>query len=268
MKSSMRTSHPAVSVITPCLNGVAYLPQMVSSVAAQTFVDWELIFIDDGSTDGSLEYMLEAAILDPRIIVKQTKGRVGAAAARNIGISSSRGQYVAFLDCDDWWLPTKLAQQIACMEKANATFSCTAYMVCDHSGAIIRKQSARGPLTSRRHLYKHIVIGCLTVMYDRIRLPAAAFSMELTRAEDYLLWYELLLEVERLGLVTCVIDEPLACYRTHSGGKSSNKYLHALAHWRLYRDFLGFSIPKAGACLLSYTVNGIFDRCSIYRRFK
>ncbi|MEW5755445.1 MAG: glycosyltransferase family 2 protein [Pseudomonadota bacterium] len=268
MKSFTRTSHPAVSVITPCLNGIAYLPQMVASVIAQTFSDWELIFIDDGSTDGSLEYMIEAASQEQRIVVKHTTGRVGAAAARNIGISSARGQYVAFLDCDDWWLPDKLARQITCMEQTGAAFSCAAYIVYDHSGKVIRKQSVYGPLTSRRHLHKQIIVGCLTVMYDRIQLPVAAFVTELNRAEDYLLWYELLLQVERLGMATCVIEDALACYRAHSGGKSSNKYRHALAHWRIYRDYLGFSVPKAGACLLSYAANGIFNRCTILPRFK
>lgn len=260
MRAYTDPSHPAVSVISPCLNGITYLPQMLASLTAQTFTDWELIFIDDGSTDGSLEFMFDAVLRDPRIVIMQSMGRVGAAVARNIGLSASRGRYVAFLDCDDWWLPDKLTRQIMRMDTTDAAFSCTAYTVCNSSGSEIRTQQVTGPLTSRRHLSKRVVIGCLTVMFDRHRLPNAKFKTSLLAAEDYVLWYELLLEVERLGLTATVIDEPMACYRVHFRSKSSNKWHRMAVHWRVYRDVLGFSVPKAAAYFFSYVVNAIYDR--------
>jgi teichuronic acid biosynthesis glycosyltransferase TuaG len=252
-------SVPVVTVITPCLNGIRFLPDMVASLKRQSLAEWELIYVDDGSTDGSLKYMETVAADDPRVRIFRTSGRQGASTARNLGISEARARFVAFLDSDDWWLPEKLELQVEQMVRERAAFSCTGYWVCHEDGSIIRAQKVFGPVTSRRHLRKQAVIGCLTVMYESAALRSKRFRTHLAGAEDYVLWYEMLDEVERRGLTTTFLPQPLACYRVHDAGKSRNK-LHARSHWTVYRKALGLSRLKAASCFASYVVNALYDR--------
>src|SRR5712691_6442275 len=93
-----RTNMPLVSVITPVFNAVQFLPQTLRSVQNQSLDNWEHLLVEDGSTDGSLELIQEAAAVDPRIRLLQTQGRSGPARARNLGLEDARGEYAAFLD--------------------------------------------------------------------------------------------------------------------------------------------------------------------------
>src|SRR5579885_1389542 len=106
---------PTISIITPVYNGAAFLPKTIRSVLAQTAKDWEWILVDDGSTDGSLDLCAEAARQDARIrVVSHPAGaNRGQAASRNLAIRESSGDLLAFLDCDDLWVPEKLARDVA-----------------------------------------------------------------------------------------------------------------------------------------------------------
>src|SRR5690348_12271975 len=97
-----------VSVITPVRDGRAFLGEAIASVQAQTVQDWEMLIVDDGSTDGSAEFAAAAARADPRIRLVASGARRGAAAARNAGIRRARGEFVALLDADDLFEPAKL----------------------------------------------------------------------------------------------------------------------------------------------------------------
>ena len=107
---------PLVSVITPAYDAAEFLPDALRSVQTQTLSDWEHILVDDGSTDGSLELIQEAAAADPRIRLLRTQGRSGPARARNQGLECASGKYAAFLDADDLWLPQKLKHCVAWMK--------------------------------------------------------------------------------------------------------------------------------------------------------
>lgn len=110
---------PLVSIITPVYNSSLYLDHAVQSVIAQTFGDWELLLIDDGSADGSFEKMGKWAGTDPRIKVLHHPRHInkGVSATRNLGITYAKGKYIAFLDSDDEWLPPKLEKQVQILEK-------------------------------------------------------------------------------------------------------------------------------------------------------
>ena len=110
---------PAVSIITPFLNAEPYLAQAIDSVRAQTVADWELILVDDGSSDGSAAIASAAATGDTRIRFLVNSGRNhGAAAARNYGISAAKADFVAFLDADDLFEPDKLEADLRAFEKS------------------------------------------------------------------------------------------------------------------------------------------------------
>ena len=113
-----------VSIVVPVYNASSYISETISMVSAQTYKDWELILVDDASTDGSaniIEKIIEKQGKRIRLIRKNVNE--GAAAARNTGIDASSGKYIAFLDADDVWKPDKLEKQIAFMEKNDAAFS-------------------------------------------------------------------------------------------------------------------------------------------------
>lgn len=251
---------PVVSIICPCLNGRKFLPDAIDSVVAQSFRDWELLIVDDGSEDGSRDYVISRARDEPRLSLIATQGRVGPAAARNVGLSAARGRFVAFLDCDDWWHADKLASQLEAMKASQASFSCGSYLVCDLEGAVIRVQSVKGPLTAKRALMKQVTIGCLTVMLDRASFPAARFPEHLKMGEDFALWYKLLKEGEQAGKSAVVMMQPLAYYRTSSGSHSANKVAGAVRVWKVYRSELGLPLLAACAGFLAYVVVGVFER--------
>ncbi|UVF18431.1 glycosyltransferase [Microvirga terrae] len=114
----MPSSSPCVSAIIIVYNGEDFLEQAIASVAGQTFGDWELLIVDDGSTDGSANIAQRHADRDPRMRLLFHKDRKnhGMSAARNLGLAHARGKFVGFLDADDVWMPEKLAEQISILE--------------------------------------------------------------------------------------------------------------------------------------------------------
>ena len=126
--------NPLVSIIMPVYNSEKYLPDAIQSVFNQTYTDWELIIIDDCSTDSSYNFVKQIAATHPQIIPLQLTTNSGAAVARNLGIDKAGGKYIAFLDADDLWLPEKLNMQVAFMEKNNSAITCTYYAVLNNEG--------------------------------------------------------------------------------------------------------------------------------------
>ena len=120
MSSESNATSGMVSVVMPCYNGADFISETIDSVLAQTYENWELLIIDDGSSDNSLEIVKSYAATDPRIR-PISQANAGSAAARNNGIKQARGQYIALLDSDDLWLPEFLESQITFMKSKNAS---------------------------------------------------------------------------------------------------------------------------------------------------
>ncbi|GHU75177.1 hypothetical protein FACS189461_0930 [Spirochaetia bacterium] len=123
-----------VSIITPNYNCSRFIGKTIESVLAQTYQNWEMIIVDDCSTDGSYEIALDYARKDSRIKVYRTEHNSGAALCRNKAIELSQGQYLAFLDSDDLWLPEKLEKQLKFMQENDCDFSFTEYELIDEEG--------------------------------------------------------------------------------------------------------------------------------------
>jgi glycosyltransferase involved in cell wall biosynthesis len=230
-----------------------------TSIFAQRRTDWEWILIDDGSNDGSVELCQGFHQADNRVNLYSTRGREGAAVARNIGISKARGRYIAFLDCDDLWMPEKLEQQINFMVKNRLAFSWTSYEVINESGIRTRTQYAPQHCSYEDLLTKRAVIGCLTAVYDRTML-GLQFMPRIRMRQDFGLWLKLLRVSEVSGLSVAGLTEPLAQYRVHGEGMTSNKIQAAWYQWRLYRDIERLSLLKSTACFASYFMRGIGNR--------
>lgn len=226
-------SKPLVSVITPVYQSVEYLDSTVMSVLQQTYSNLELILIDDGSTDGSLERCGYWAEKDNRIRVLKSAKNQGAAASRNQGMEVARGAYLAFLDSDDVWEPEKLERQCSFMEQQSCDFSFTAYQVVDEAGVSLGTVDTTH--TQRQFNYpamlkKQATLGCSTVMLrssavGRHRMP------NLRTGQDYAFWLILL----KQGLVAQLLPEPLTIYRVRAGSISRNKVKKAKRQWEIYR---------------------------------
>ena len=245
---------PAVSVITAAHDAEATLAAAIGSVRAQTDPDWEMLIVDDASTDGTKELAAAWAARDPRIGVIARAENGGAAAARNEGIRAARGRFIAFLDADDRWRPEKLARQRAFMDARGAALSFTAYRREDGAGrdlGLVRVPAAVDYAT----LLKGNVIGCLTAVYDtrhfgKVEMPP------LRKRQDYGLWLKLL----RAGGVAHGLDEVLADYRVAPRSLSGNKLAAARGTWRLYREAEGLPLPRAAWCLAQNLAHGLRKR--------
>lgn len=243
------------SVIIPCHNAQVTLTETLSSLRDQTLTDWEALVIDDASSDGSLALARQACAQDSRISVihdpEQSHCR-GAAATRNIGLARASGEFVAFLDADDIWLPQKLARQFAAFQMgADIVFS--AYRRVDESGRDKGIVPAQAIVTWEDALAGN-PIGCLTAAYRRARFAGARMPLN-QWPEDYGFWLSLL----RDGATAKGLPEVLAQYRVSRQSISANKLVSARGVWNvLGQQRLGATRRLRG--FTKYVISSVLQR--------
>lgn len=243
-------SLPLVSVVTPAYNAARFLERTIESVRAQTFPDWEMLIVDDGSTDATREIVQRAASHDARVRPLATPGRQGPGGARNRGIEEARGRFLAFVDADDLWLPEKLERQLAFMRDRRSAFSFTGYSIIDENDQPIGRPVRVPARLDYRGLLANTIIGCLTVMLDRETVDSPRMP-DLPQHEDLSLWFDIL----RTGVIAHGMPEILARYRIVRGSASRNKLRSALHVWKLYRERERLSLPRAAWCYAHYAWN-------------
>ncbi|MED3267460.1 glycosyltransferase family 2 protein [Bacillus thuringiensis] len=221
---------PYVSVITPSYNSIRFIGETISSVQNQSYKNWEMIIVDDGSTDQSAAKIKEIIEGDSRIRLLSLKENVGAAKARNLAIQEARGRYIAFLDSDDIWLPHKLKTQLLFMEEMNIAFSYASYSLIDENGNELNREVSAPKSVDYHYLVGNTIIGCLTVMIDREKIPYV--EMPSIQPEDTALWLNLLHE----GYEAKGIQQVLAKYRIVTNSVSRNKIRAAFRYWKLLRE--------------------------------
>ena len=239
-----------VSVIMPSYNSEKYIEATVKSVLAQTYRNWELLFVDDCSSDASLE--LANAFRDERIRVFSMKENGGAALARNKAIEEARGRWIAFLDSDDLWMPEKLEKQIAYMQNNGISFSYTDYEVIDESNTGISTFKPRLDVCRYKDILKHNHIGCLTVVYDAEKLGKVFMPTNATKREDLACWLSIL----KKGEEAHCLHECLARYKIHSHSVSSNKLKMMKYQWQVYRKVEGLNVLRSVYYLSCWAVMG------------
>ncbi|WP_432112883.1 glycosyltransferase family 2 protein [Streptomyces sp. S1] len=244
---------PLVSVVMPVYNSATTLGASVRSVLAQTHTDVELLVTDDRSTDDSMDLLQEFARQDERVRPERASEQGGAGRARNLAMERARGDYVAFLDSDDMWLPEKTERQLAFAVASDAPLTYTSYfkIAADHdgeaadfvpNGRVVR--IARERVDYRAMLVRDY-IGALTAMYDR-RALGTRLMPEMRKRQDYALWLDIL----RDGTEARGLPEPLALYRAHQANSlSSNKLSLIPYNWELYRRHERLSVPRATRAL-------------------
>lgn len=246
-----------VSIVTPMYNAQRYILAAINSVLAQTYRNWELLVVDDGSTDRSSSIVEKVARKDARIkLIKQARN-AGVALARNAAIRLARGRYIAFLDSDDIWHRQKLEKHIAFMKARKAKLSYTAYskIDADHAGEVGSQRTLSVPArVAYDELLMSNVIGCSTAIYDAQRI--AKQYMLAVGHEDYILWLSIL---KKHG-VAYGLNEPLTAYRVRRDSVSGQKLKAARYQWHIYKDIEKLPLWKSVRYFLSYAYHG-------YRKF-
>lgn len=240
-----------VSIIIPSYNASKYIKETIESVLNQTYQNWEMIIIDDDSNDTSRDIIEQYIEKDKRIKPLYNEKNIGAAQSRNKGIELSKGEYIAFLDSDDLWLPNKLKQQIQLMQEENILLSYTSYYTINEESETINTFFVKKKVTYTDML-KTSTIGTLTTVYNADKLGKIYF--ENIGHEDYVMKLQILKQIPfARGII-----EPLAKYRIHSQGLSNNKLHTALWQWHIYRKIEQLSLFKSMYYFIHYAYHGIF----------
>lgn len=242
-----------VSIIMPNYNGEKYIAESIESVLKQSYRNWELIIIDDGSIDSSLNIINNYLEKDNRIkLIRQNNG--GSAAARNNGIKNANGRYISLLDSDDIWLPDFLKNQLAFMKEKNAVcVYCSYQLIDENSNEIYSPVIAKNKVDLKKMRYRNY-IGCLTGIYDSAKYGKIYLDEKLkSLLDDYAYWYKIVkLEDEAYGN-----SKILAKYRISNNSVSSNKVSLIRKHYKFYRTYLHLSKLHSAISTFRWGIAGI-----------
>lgn len=251
----MHHNPPLVSIITPSYNAEKFISKTIESVINQTYLNWEMIIVDDCSTDDTISIIKSFSSHENRIILIENQINVGAAETRNIALRKAKGNFIAFLDSDDIWLNKKLETQINFMIDNDRAFTFSNYNLIDEKGNDLLKEINVPKSIGYFGYLKNTIIGCLTVVVNKEKV--GYFEMPLIKSShDMALW----LLIMKRGFIAYGIPNTLASYRLVSNSNTVNKQKAALDVWRVYREFENLNIIKSSFYFTFYAFNAILRR--------
>lgn len=219
-----------VSIIMPAYNSALYIETTIETVKLQSYKKWELIIVDDVSTDKTFQILERLAKEDSRIKVSRLAVNSGAAHARNAALKIAQGEFIAFLDSDDTWEQNKLEKQIAFMNKNNYSFTCTFYNKIDQEGNSLNQNIKYKKIGNYNELLKNCP-GNSTVIYNASNFGEKIYIENIRKRNDYLMWLTVIKKAENLYC----LEEVLSSHRIRSGSLSKNKFSLIKYHWKIYR---------------------------------
>lgn len=219
-----------VSIIMPSYNTASYIKQTIQSVLDQTYTNWELIIVDDCSTDNTNEVV--DTIKDCRIHYFKNEKNSGAAISRNKALREAKGQWIAYLDSDDLWMPEKLEKQIKFMEENGYVFSYTNYEEIDVDGYKTGVKVTGPKKITKTGMFNYCWPGCLTVMYDANKIGLIQIE-DIKKNNDYAMWLKVCRKAD-----CYLLDEILGQYRKGRVGSVSTHSIRTMIgwHYKLYRE--------------------------------
>jgi len=218
-----------VSIIMPAYNCGRYIEEAIESVINQTYKSWELIIVDDFSTDDTAKIVKEYELKDDRIRYFKNEKNSGAAISRNNAIKQASGRFFAFLDSDDLWRADKLEKQIKFMTENKYVFTCTAYDKIDENSVSLNCSISADEKSDYHGLLKRCP-GNSTVIYDSAAV-GKHFIPDIKKRNDYVMWLQI---IKKAGHIYG-LQEVLGSHRVCSGSLSSNKKSLVKYHWYVYR---------------------------------
>lgn len=240
-----------VSIIMPAYNCEKYISDAINSVQNQVYKKWELIIVDDNSTDNTRKIIEKYLELDKRIIAYYNKTNHGAAYSRNKAIKYAKGEFIAFLDSDDLWNKNKLEIQIMFMRKSKCNFTCTYYKKIDEKGA------DKGVIIKNKETlkYKDLLKNCpgnSTVIYNAKKL-GKFYIPNIRKRNDYVMWLRVIKKAKEMRTV----EQILGCHRVRQGSLSKNKIDLIRYHWIVYRKFENLNILYSFYLIIYWCLKGI-----------
>ena len=220
-----------VSVIMPTYNCGKFIAETIESIQAQTYTNWEIVIVDDCSTDNTKEIVDEYIAKDSRIKYHCLETNSGAAVARTKSMELAEGEYIAFCDSDDLWMPDKLERQLAFMKENDYAFSCTAYEQIDEESKSLNRVIKTVKKTDYNRLLLDCPVGNSTVMYNVKKIGKFEVP-NIRKRNDDALWLQMLKKEKYIW----GMPDVLMRYRIRSNSISSNKLKVVKYHWILYRD--------------------------------
>ena len=244
-------NNPLISVVMPNYNGKKFVSEAIQTVLDQTYRNYELIIVDDCSTDNSVEIIRDFIKQDNRITLITNAENHGVSFARNLGIQRARGEYIALMDNDDTWELDKLEKQLAlALEGADVVYC--SYDFIDANGRTIKKPFIVPEQATFRSMLSSSVVSCSTAFIRADLLKAHPFNSRFYH-EDYVLWMELM----KLPIVARGDPKVLMHYRQSDSSRSHKKGNAAKERWNTYRKALKLSLPLSIWSFLCYSVKGI-----------
>ena len=246
---------PLVSIVVPVFNAEKYLAKTIKSVLGQTYQNWELILVNDQSKDASTE-AAKPFLKDKRIHWVDLAKNSGAAKARNKGIDLANGDFIAFLDADDLWMKSKLADQLKFMLDKDCAFSFTSYEFADAEGHPNGKKAIVPASLTYKQALKNTTIFTSTVMLSLTKLSKKDIKMPSVPSEDTATWWQILKKIP------CAYGLPkvLSYYRRSGGTLSSNKLEAIRRIWNLYRKVENLNPLQSAYNFCFYAVNAVRRR--------
>ena len=225
-----------VSIITPTYNAEKFIAETLKSVQNQTYQNWEMILVDDASTDETVKIISDFVEKDSRIKLFKLEKNSGNGFARNIALEKAVGKYIAYLDADDLWFPNKLEKQIQFLKENNLHFTFSFYDCIDEEGNSLKRR-VEAPLNlTYDELFFCNYVGNLTAIYDADYFGKIVIEATQKR-QDWRLWLTILKQIQ----VTKPVPESLAFYRIRKDSISSSKFKLIKHNFGVYREFHGFN---------------------------
>lgn len=248
-----------VSIITPSYNTAKYIEETIQSVINQTYTNWEMIIVDDCSTDNTDE-VVSKYLVDPRIRYLKNEKNSGAAVSRNYALREAKGKWIAFLDSDDLWSPDKLEKQIMFMKEHDYHFSYTNYIEIDEQSLPNGKQVSGPKRVTKHGMHNYCWMGCLTVMYDAETVGLIQIA-DIKKNNDYAMWLKVCQKAN-----CYLLDETLAQYRKRSGSISNHGYMKLIKwHYKLFRECDNRSVVVGIFCAVRNMAWGVYKKIRYVR---
>ncbi len=251
-----------VSIIMPNYNCEKYIEETVNSVLNQTYQNWELLIVDDCSSDNSLVILKRFEQNDNRIKVYVNETNKGAAYSRNLALREAKGKWIAFLDSDDLWVPEKLEKQITFMKENDYHFSFTKYGQIDQYSNSLNTEVSGPKKVTPKKMFRYCYLGCLTVIYDSEIIGIVQINDNIKKRNDYAIWLKVCKKA------TCYyLNEKLAFYRKRVGSIShQSKFSLIKYHYYLFRNSENMSCIHALFCTLRNLFFGVFKKLKYVKK--